>query len=176
MLPSLHEIKIRRTLLGLSQRELAELSEVTQGTIAKIEKRKMIPNYNLAKRIFREIEFIEKREEQKAKDIMIHPVAHLSPTDSLKKAAHLMAKKGFSNLPVVDNRIVIGHIRDRTILEAGEKNYSKLCEEFMEPPPISVSENTSTTVVKEILKRESWVVVVGKSGKLKGIISRSEFL
>lgn len=176
MMPSLFDIKLHRTLLGISQKELAGLANVTQGTIAKIEKGKMIPNYNLAKKIFEEIEYLERREEKKAKDIMIRPVTHLSPTNSLKKAAHLMSKKGISNLPVVKNRIVIGRIRDRTILNAGEKNYEKLCEEFMESPPTSVSENTSALVVKEILKHESCVVVVGKQGKLKGIISRSDFL
>jgi len=52
MLPELSEIKARRKQLGITQEELAELAEVSQSLIAKIENSSIIPTYDRVKRIF----------------------------------------------------------------------------------------------------------------------------
>ena len=52
MLPKLEEIGRRRRLLALSQKQLANLSGVSQSMIAKIESGRISPSYLKTKAIF----------------------------------------------------------------------------------------------------------------------------
>ncbi len=176
MLPKLSEIAFRRRMLGLTQKQLALEVGISQSAIAKIERKKMVPNYVTAKRIFETLEHLSKCSEKTAKDIMRKKVFFVAPEDSLEKAAAILIKHGFSNLPVIDGRKVVGRINEGKILEAGRDNYRAECSRFMAPPPVTVSEDTPASVVKDILKKESIVLVQGTGGAVRGIISRSDVL
>ena len=173
MLPELREIKVRRKKLGITQKKLAEMVGVSQSAIAKIESGKMIPNYNLAKRIFEELEKLECGREKTAREVMSSPVIFVSPGDSVERAAELMLRHSISQLPVVEKEKVVGRISEKIILERGKKGK---CREIMGLPFPSVTEETPVRVVREILKREAMVVVYGKGGRLSGVITRSDIL
>jgi predicted transcriptional regulator len=176
MIPALSEIRLRRRILGISQKTLSGASGINQGTLAKIESGKIVPNYNIGRRLFEEIERLENSTGKTARDAMVHPIASVGPDDTLKRCAEIMSAKGFSNIPVIENGKSVGKIRDKTLLEAGTASYAKPCSEFMEPPLASVPENAPLKAVREILKFENSVIVVGNSGKARGIISRSDLL
>jgi len=172
VLPKLEEIRKRRRKLGLTQKALAKIVGISQSTIAKIETGKMIPNYNLAKKIFEKLEEMEYREEEKAKDVMSSPVIFVKPEDKVEKAKELLVRHKISQMPVIEKGRVVGRVNEKLILmKNGEK-----CKEIMDLPYPIVNEETPVGVVKEILKREEMVVVVGKDGNIKGVITRSDLI
>jgi len=177
MFPDLEEIKRRRKRLGLSQKELAEIVGISQSAIAKIETGKMVPNYNLARKIFETLEKFEKTGEKKARDVMSSPAVCVKVHEKLEKAAKIIVERGFSYVPVIDdNGRMVGGINERVLLDAGKESYQKPCRDFMLLPFISVSGDVALSTVKAILKREPIVVVVDRCGKVKGVITRSDII
>ena len=172
MLPELDTIKLRRMALDLSQRKLAELSGVSQGTIAKIEARKVMPGYIIAKNIFDVLEKVGMREEKKARDMM-SPVVAVSSEDSIGKIMSLMVKKGFSQLPVVNDMKLVGRINEKLLLDV--ENREEVCSSIMGPSFVTVSGEASYNLVKEILKLEDAVIVV-EGDKLVGIVTKTDLL
>lgn len=176
MFPQLKEIKLKRRILGLSQKELARHVGISQGTIAKIETGKMIPNYIMGKKIFDDLYAIERKEEMTVDKLIDRRIITISPDDFIKKAAKKMAKQGFSNLPVISDGKIVGRITEKILLEAGKENYDSACKDFMGAPLPSVADKTPVSLVRDLLKREPLVVVVGKAGKIRGVVSRSDIL
>jgi predicted transcriptional regulator len=172
MLPELDTIKLRRRALGLSQRRLAELSGVSQGTIAKIEGRKIIPGYMIAKNVFDVLEKMGMHEERKARDIM-NGISFVSPGDSVKKAMVAMVRKGFSQLPVVKDGRTVGSMSEKLLLDV--KDRSVPCSDVMGPPFVTVDESAPLSLVRDILKLEDALLVV-KGEKLVGIVTKSDLL
>ena len=62
MLPEIDEIQRKRKSLGLTQKELAALVNVSQSLIAKIETKKVNPSYRIVKKIFDTFEELEKKD------------------------------------------------------------------------------------------------------------------
>ena len=54
--PDINTIQAKRQKLGIKQKELAQLSRVSQSMIAKLEKQRIEPSYSVAKRIFLTLE------------------------------------------------------------------------------------------------------------------------
>jgi len=66
MLPDLEEIPRLRKALGLTQTALARLSNVSQSTIVKIEKKQMNPSYDVVRRVYNALQAELKKQEKKA--------------------------------------------------------------------------------------------------------------
>src|SRR5207302_3947418 len=66
MMPDLEEVPRLRKALGLTQTALARLSNVSQSTIVKIEKRQMNPSYDVVRRAIASLQAELKRQEKKA--------------------------------------------------------------------------------------------------------------
>lgn len=173
MFPDLKEIRAKRRSLGLSQRELAEAVGINQGTVAKIECGKMVPNYTTGRKIFEFLYGIERQEETTAGEVLSSRPITIGEGDPVKKAVRKMQARGFSTLPVVSGGRIVGRITEKILLKAGKENYNRPCRDFMGPPLPSVSENTPASILRSLLKREPLVVVAGKGGKLRGVVSRS---
>ena len=176
MFPKLNEIQFKRRMLGLTQEQLAREVGVSQSAVAKIETGNMVPNYNMARRIFEALEKLSKSREKTAVDVMVKRIKSVGPDDALKKAAGLMVKHGISNLPVLEDRRVAGRISEGAVVGAGRDNYSRPCRHFMEPPPVSVGEDTPVSTIREILRQDTMVAVVGKEGRIRGIVSRADVI
>jgi len=172
VLPELSTIKLRRKLLGLSQRKLAELSGVSQGAIAKIEAGKVKPGYTIAKRIFDALEEMGTGEERKAGEIA-NRVEAVEPGETVERALSLMIKKGFSQVPVMENGKPVGRITEKILLDTPDKGAT--CEEVMGPPFVTVPESTPLKIVKEILKLDD-AVLVSRRGQVVGITTKSDLL
>jgi predicted transcriptional regulator len=179
MLPEIEEIKKRRKNQGLTQKELALLSNVSQSLIAKIESKKVSPSYSVVKRIFETLEKLERKKEVTAKEIMSKKVIYVDKNDSIARAVKLMEEHGYSQLPVLHKNQSVGSITERTILDliANGKNLSKVLnlpvEKVMGESFSRISENTPLTVISPLLKYSSAILVTRKD-KMVGIITKSD--
>jgi len=183
MLPPLSTIKERRRKLGWTQKKLAIKSEVSQSTIAKIERGKLIPNYDIARRIFEaldegEAEFNKGR--FFVKDIMTKDVVTVKPTDDIKKVMKLMKSYAISQIPVIDeNGKLVGIITEKNILDAFEEHGTKITylhvRRIMDDPPPIVRKNTHIRGIIELLKQYPALIVMDRD-KIEGIITKSDIV
>jgi predicted transcriptional regulator len=181
MLPSLDEIVRRRKGLGLNQIELARLVGVSQSFVAKVESKKINPSYILTKEIFDTLENLERKREEKAKEIMHEKVVGMGMDESLSKAAKLMNESGYSQLPVFSDKRAVGSISEKALLDQILKlgDPSKLSkvtvEEVMEEVFPQIDETTPLTVISSLLQYSSATLVTRK-GLVVGIITKADLL
>lgn len=178
MLPELNEIKKMRKRLGLTQAELAKLAGVSQSLIAKIESGKIMPNYEKTKRIFDTLESLSRAEDRNATDIMSKRVVSLDEKASVVRAAKLMEKYAFSQLPVIKGGKSIGTITERGIIESMRSGIdlkkAKVKDIMQESLPI-IGPNTKFGTLACLLEHEQ-ALLVSKKGKIIGIITKSDLL
>lgn len=179
MLYELNKIRSMRQKLGVTQTELAKLAGVSQSIITKIERGKIEPSYSIAKRIFILLEekLAEKQKEIIAKNICTKGIASIESKDTIEQAIKLMKKLAISQMPVMKDNFIVGSISEETFIRNYERINSKdmKVEEIMDEPFPTISENTPITLIKEILKTYS-AVVITKNGTPIGIISKADLL
>lgn len=176
MIYELSEIKSLRKKLGLSQSQLARLSTVSQSMVAKIEAGRLDPAFSKALRIFGALNSLAHTKEVKARDVMNKKIISLAPDDTVRDAVVRMQKHEISQLPVIDHHIVIGIVSEATLLDAvvNNKSAASVTDVMADAPP-TVSEDATITVVSNLLKYFSVVLVVSK-GKLVGLITKADVL
>jgi predicted transcriptional regulator len=181
MLPPLEEIERRRKSLGLTQKELAKLVNLSQSMIAKIESGRINPSYLKVKAIFDTLDKLERKITIKAKDIIHEEVTGVEKSDPISKAVKLMLEKGYSQLPVFDKGQLVGGITEKTVLEQILKSndVSKLSsmpvESVMESSFPCIDIETPLQVVSTLLQYSS-AVLVTERGRIKGIITKADLL
>lgn len=179
MLPELSEIKRIREKIGITQKELAKHSNVSQSLIAKIEASKIVPGYENAKQIFLALENFSNQKSLKAKDVMKTKIKTINQEDSVKKAVGLMKENGISQLPVLNNEKNVGLISEQSIIEAFNQNMKLNSKtkvvELMEDALPSVSEETPLKLLSDLLDQNQ-AVLISKSGKIVGIVTKSDLL
>lgn len=175
--PSLIE-SIRKGL-GLTQRQLAELSGVSQSLISKIERGKVSPSFEVVRRIFDAFERVraERSGEPRAKDICTREVISVSVDDTVAKAIELMRKHDISQMPVFDGDRPVGSISESTITRKLDRirTLSVKVKDVMDECFPTVPEEASLTVVREILL---WypAVLVQRNGVVTGIVTKADIL
>ncbi len=173
----LEKLKEIRKKLDLTQSEFAKLANVSQSLIAKIEANNVDPKYSKVKKIEIAIEKLSKAKEPEAKQIMNKNLVTAKPEIKLTKAIKIMNTKGISQIPVVNNNIIIGLITEKSILDKiQDKDFKILTikQVMIETPPI-VNIKTKISLISSILKHYPLVIVTNK-GKIKGIITKSDLL
>lgn len=166
-------LKKLRLEAGLTQRQLAKLVGISQAHIAKIENEKVDPRLSTVNKI---LEVLTGGEKRKCKEIMTENVIFASPNDRVLEVSKIMMKHAISQLPVIENGIVIGTVTEESIIRNLSSTVAeRKVEEIMEPPLPMIPENASINVAKSLLE-ESPAVLVVKKGKVKGIITRSDLL
>lgn len=169
------EIKVIRKKLGLTQAQLAKKSGVSQSLIAKIEAGKIDPTYSKVKKIFAYFEGLREKHSLKASDIMKKSGIFAKPQDSVKEIIAKMKKYEISQLPVVLEGNCIGLVSEGNILDALIEGKTKKVEDIMEDAPPIVSSKTDVNVVSELLRHVP-IVLVAVSGKIKGVVTKSDVL
>jgi len=179
ILPDTKEIGRRRKQFGLTQKELAAIAGLSQSLIAKIESEKINPSYSIVKKLFEVFENMEKKNELKAKDIMSKNVTFIKKNDTVGHAVEMMRKTGYSQLPVVEKKRVIGLISEKTMLDAISegRDLSKILNKKVEAalgeaPPV-VNENEPIDSISSLLKNNQ-AVLVTKKDKMVGIITKAD--
>ena len=182
MLVTLEELKVWRNKLGFSQRKLALLAEINPSIINKIESGKRDPTYSTVVKIYNTLqrEMNKGKISKSAGEICYKDVQCVKPNDTLNRASEIMKKNDFSQLPVMENKELVGSISERSFTEllSSEKpvDFKKQkVKEFMEDEFPSFPKDTPITSISRILKDRDAIIVTDK-GKMYGIITRADLL
>jgi predicted transcriptional regulator len=179
MIQELEKIKQMRQKLGLTQTELAKLSGVSQSLITKIERGRLEPSYSIVIKLFNVLDekLADIQKEIIAKNICTKKISFIKSNDSIDNAIKLMKKYAISQIPVIDENVIVGSISEETFI----KNYSKIknkemkVKEIMDEPFPTISEDTHLTLIRNILKTYS-AIILTKYGKPTGIITKADLL
>jgi predicted transcriptional regulator len=169
--------------MGLTQSQMAKLSEVSQSLIAKMEKNIIDPAYGKVRKIDQALIKEEAKEDSKAraKDIHTKRIIKIDASDTIISARKMMLKHGFSQLPVFHNDRVVGSITENEFLNVlSEKNNYSLkpsmkIEIIMDFPFPQLDENTPIEPIKSLLYYYP-AVLTTKKDKIVGIICKSDML
>ncbi len=181
MLPPLSTIRDRRKKLGWTQKMLASKSGVSQSTIAKIENGRLVPNYEIARKLFEALEMGERKKRNiTVKHLMTENVIIAKSSDKLDKVIEKMKLYAISQIPVVDDSgTLIGMITESDIIEAYDRYGKHISEaivsEIMSSPPPLIREDTLIDGAIELLKQYPALIVI-KEKEIKGIITKSDII
>lgn len=168
--------KLRRRL-GLTQRELARMSGVSQSLISKIERGRINPSYEAVKRILQALERAraERGVGLVARDICTRDVIWVEASDPLSKAIGLMRRYGISQLPVLRDGSLVGSISESTIMRKLERirSVEVPVEEVMDEAFPTVPEEASLGLVRQLLQ-EYPAVLLQRDGRITGIITKAD--
>ena len=181
MLPRLDTIKQMRIKLGITQKQLANMIDVSTSMINQIESGRSQPSYKTAKKIFDSLATLEgKLSPNKAEDICYKNIIKLKPTNSLHEAIKQMRKHYISQIPVFDGKKIVGVISEEGIMRhlanvgESELKYAKLTD-TMDPIPPIVDYDTPAIVLVPLI-RFTKCILVSKKSKIVGIITASDTL
>ncbi len=166
-----------RKRLGLTQRDLARLSGVSQSLISKIERGRINPSYEAVRRILQALERAraERSKGLSAKDICTKKVISVEASDPLSKAISLMRRHGISQLPVFHRGKLVGSISESTIMRKLEKIKSPnmRIREIIDEAFPTVPEESSLNLLRQLLQ-EYPAVLLQKNGKITGIVTKAD--
>lgn len=184
MLPSIPEIRKMRKNLGISQKELASLTGVSQSYIARLEKGEINPTYEKVRKIYE----VLNQSGMKANAIvmtvdriMSTTVTTISAGDTVVHALALMRDRGYSQLPVMEHNIVVGTITETNINEllvqgnSVEALKNMIVRNIMSPALPQVDRNSPVSMIYPMLKFSS-AVLVSDGGEIKGIVTKADVL
>jgi len=171
----LNEIKYVRKKFGLTQIDLANKAGVSQSLIAKIESGRIDPTYSKVRKIVDVLHNMTHEKEVKAEEIMNSKVISLHPEDNIKDAIKKIKQYGISQIPVISANKVIGTISEATLLNALLQNRGNIVRDVMDEAPPVVSKKASIKIVSNLLTFYP-LVLVADSGKLEGVITKSDVL
>lgn len=181
MLPRLEEIAKRRRMLGLSQKKLSRLAGVSQSMIAKVEAGKTEPSYLKTKAIFDTLEKMQREKEPRARDLLQSTVYSVQEDEPVSRAVAIMNEMGFSQLPVLDGKHIVGSIAERVIMDRIVAGTSPRQLSIMPVGRImteafpQIDERTQLSLISALLQYHSAVLVV-KRGQVAGIITKADLL
>jgi predicted transcriptional regulator len=172
--------KVRRQL-GLTQKQLSSISQVSQSLIAKIESGKMDPSYSKTKALSDALENIQRKNSKKAKDIMAKQIICIVSDDRVEDAARLMRLHCISQLPIFEDEKSVGSLSERTILRLLEDAskpqniFEKKVKIVMEDSFPVVSEDTPIELLYSVFDFFQ-AALVSKREKVVGIITKADLL
>jgi CBS domain-containing membrane protein len=126
----------------------------------------------------------------KVGDIMSRELVTLAEDDTLADARRCMERGRIRHLPVVRDDVLVGLVTHRDILAASFSVFAQVSEEeerrLFAEIPVSELMHDATTVTAEVSVREAarlmrdnqfgCLPVVGRGGKLVGIVTEADFL
>jgi len=180
MLPRIDSIKQARIKLGITQKQLANMVDVSTSMINQIESGRTQPSYETARKIFDSLATLEgKLSPNNAGDICSKEIIKLKSTNSLHDAIKLMRRRSISQIPIFNGNEPIGVITEDGIvkhLEENEEHWKKIkLSEVMEVSPPIVDYKTPANALVPLI-RFSKCILVSKNSKICGIITASDTL
>jgi predicted transcriptional regulator len=184
MLPTIPEIRKMRKNLGISQKELAGRTGVSQSYIARLEKGEINPTYEKVRKIYEVLNQSGMRAtsiDMNVSKIMSPTVVVISSSESVVKALNIMREKGYSQLPVMEQKRIVG-----TVTEAGindllvngksiETLRNMVVKNIMGPALPQVDKSSPISMIYPILKFSNAVLIFDE-GTLKGIVTKADVL
>ena len=120
-------------------------------------------------------------ENVKAKDVMKTQVATIKSSFSIEEALDYFRMHLKSELPVVDDEILLGMLTNKEVLKIEEEQRSKVNVKDIMMPKNNLSVFSPDTKMDSVLmqmvkKRQGKVFVCDKQNRLLGIISKTDLL
>lgn len=181
--PAVSDIKKMRKQLDMTQNELARASQVSQSTIAKLERNTISASYEIVTRVFNALESEGKvrKIRKTAKDVLHASIVAINDDATLAEVSETMKKRGYSQMPVMNGESVVGSISEEAILiklrqglSIDELSGIRVEEVMNEAYPV-IPEETPVETVATLLYH-SPAVLVQRRGKISGIITKSDLL
>ncbi len=171
-LPTPADLRQRRRDLGLTQQQVADAADVSQPLIARIEGDTVDPRLSTVRRI---VEVLKDRESEitRASDLMTSEVVTIESSAEVREAAQLMSDSAYSQLPVVEDGIVVGSISLRDLAPLDDDARATPIGEFMREPFPAVAPDATSGEIKAILEHAR-AVLVTESGTPVGIITEAD--
>lgn len=173
------QVRRTRLVLGLTQGELARAAQTSQSLVAKLERGRLNPSYEVVRRLLEVLDRRSRAEEATAEDLMQTQPIWAEPGEKLGKALERMKTHGFSQLPVVDLGQPVGSVSERAVLERIEAGAElealkrQPVRMVMGPAFPAVDPSARRRTVVELL-RDSDAVLVVRGGKLAGVVTKSD--
>jgi len=180
LLPSLDIIKRERERLRLSQKQLANMANVSTSMINQIESGRCKPSYETAKRIFEKLTNFEEAQSETAEDICTWNIVKLKVTNTIDDARKKMNSAGISQIPIFDGKEPKGVVTEQGILsrlaDSDDKSNYKKTElgDVMEDIPGIVAHDTPVKSIVQLIRTGKFLLV-SKDAKY-GIISATDGL
>ncbi len=172
-LPTSADLRERRTNLGLTQSELADMADVSQPLIARIEGGDVDPRLSTLRRIVAALDEAESAVIH-AEDIMHRGVVTVAPDDSIRQAIDVMVQEGYSQLPVVRDGRPQGIISNSDIRQLESEDAGDLpVADAMREAITTVEPDATLDEVNAHLNHQHAVMVV-QDGQLEGIITEAD--
>ncbi len=114
---------------------------------------------------------LEVQKVKKSESGMILKPITMGPEEKINTAIEVMKKNNISGLPIVENNRLVGILTNRDL--RFETNLNLKISELMTKKVVTVSEKVTSEEAKELLHRHriEKLLVVGKNGELKGLIT-----
>ena len=180
LLPSLDIIKRERERLRLSQKQLANMANVSTSMINQIESGRCKPSYETARRIFEKLTNFEEAQSETAEDICTWKIVKLKITNTIDDARKKMESAGISQIPIFDGKEPKGVVTEQGILSRladsdNKSNYKKTqLGDVMEDIPGIVAHDTPVKSIVQLIRTGKFLLV-SKDAKY-GIISATDGL
>lgn len=168
----LSEIKKLRQKVGISQTALAKKAGVSQAHIAKIESGKVDPRFSTVEKILR---CLKEEEKDYCAKYMTATIFGIQASDTVSAAARLMRERGVSQIVVFKGENIVGLITEEDLLRFEGDPLSTSATDVMSDPPPTVSKNTSSDTVREMLLEFPAIVVMDR-GDAVGILTKSDLI
>jgi len=166
-------LKKLRVKARLTQKKLAELVDVSQAHVSKIELEKVDPRLSTVNKI---LEVLTEGKKRKCKDVMSTGVLSAKPNDSILEVSEIMIKNAISQMPVLNGNNVVGTITEESIIRNLSSNIANAkVNSIMSSALPTVSEETTTDTIRPMLEKHQGVLVT-KGKEIIGIITRSDLL
>ena len=179
--PPASDIKRVRMILGLTQTDLAHMADVSQSTVAKIERGSISAGYETVVRLFTALSDAEpkRRSDVPASSVASSTVTCIQCESNLHEAADVMRSSGYSQLPVLDGDIPVGSISEGRILDLIRNGCTDLKNtavgDVMDESFPVVSESTPMSLVTSMMG-DCRAVLVSHRGRMTGVITRADVL
>ncbi|MDY6774480.1 MAG: CBS domain-containing protein [Halobacteria archaeon] len=180
-LPTPERLRETRKSLGLTQDELAEMADVSQPLIARIENDDVDPRFSTLRRIIDVLESVEEEQNVKgesvtAEDLMTTGIISVSPDDTVKEVVDTLQETGYSQLPVIEDDVPVGSVTDALIAHARSEiddlPDAEVSEVMDESFP-TVSPNVDVDTLSSFLDGAS-AVLVTTEGCVEGIVTDAD--
>ncbi|MCL4332970.1 MAG: CBS domain-containing protein [Candidatus Thermoplasmatota archaeon] len=174
-----------RKNLGISQKELARASGVSQSYIARLEKGDINPTYERVRKIYDYLSQSGMRAETlelTADMIMTAGVISCRLDDSMLGAMNIMREKGYSQLPVVTREgknvgtITDSVLNDLLIGGTTLESLKRLMVSKAMIPPLPVLHRSSPVSMIYPMLRYFSAVLISDGGEIKGIVTKADVL
>ena len=170
-----------RLKIGITQKKLAEMTQVSTSMINQIESGRSQPSYDTAKKIFENLSKLEgESSSHTAGDFCSNVIIKLKPTDTLHDAIKKMHKLSISQIPVFNGNNIVGVVSEdgivRHLADKGEAELKKAkLSDTMDPIPPIVDFNTPANVLVPLI-RYTKCILISRNSKIVGIITASDTL